>query len=104
MPNQYSSILQVLVPSLPLLHVLFDPLRLSQQIRDMVLIRLDESRQQFQVLTEFLSEFQMLLIAPGLTERIELPRNGTEAGLQVIVKFSQHPRKATQFRGINDGL
>jgi hypothetical protein len=87
-----------------LLHVFFDSLGLAQQVRNVIFIRLDESAQQLQVLSEFFREFQVFLIAPGLAERIQLARNHAEPRLQVVIEFSQHSGESTQLGWIDNGL
>ena len=87
-----------------LVHVLFNPLGLAEQVRDVTFVGFDEAAEQFQMLSELLGKLDVLLIAPGLIERIELPRNRAESRLQVGVKLAQHAREPSQFGGIDDGL
>jgi hemolysin activation/secretion protein len=56
------------------------------------------------MLAEFFRELFMLLITPGLIERIELSGNGPQSRLEIVVKFSQHPRESPQLGRIDDGL
>ena len=70
----------------------------------MRVVRVDEALQVAQVLLELLREFQVLLIAPGAAERMQLSRQGGRPIGQVLVELLEHLREQTQLAGIDNGL
>ncbi len=87
-----------------LLQVFFDPLGFAGQIGDVLVVGIDESLQVTQVLLELLGEFQILLIAPGTAERVQLRGQCCRTVRQVLIELLEHLREESQFAGIDNGL
>ena len=90
--------------SLPLLKIFFNPLRLAEQIRDVLVVGIDEALQVTQVLLEILGEFQVFLIAPSAAQRVELTGERRRAVGQVLIELLEHLREEPQLAGIDNGL
>jgi hypothetical protein len=57
-----------------------------------------------EMLCEFFGEFLMFLIAPCLAERIHLPRQNREFGLQIAIEITKHPSKPAEIFRVNNRL
>jgi hypothetical protein len=88
----------------PLLHVFFDPLRLPHQIRNMLIVRLDESGDHFHVLLELSAELLLFLIAPGVAQIAQLIGKRAQPFLQFFVELFQHLGKSPKLARIDNDL
>src|SRR5688572_14390110 len=92
-----------LLPS-PLLKVFLDPLRLAQQIRGVLVGRLDVLGDDLHVLVEVLDEFLVLLVSPRRAQGVQLCAQRRQPLLEFLVELLEVVGETTQFDGVDDGL
>src|SRR5262245_23233249 len=87
-----------------LVQIFLDALRLAQQERRVGVGRLDEFLQNFHRVAEFLGKFLVLLVLPGVAERVKAGVEERHAILQLDVEPLQLLREPAHFAGIHYGL
>jgi len=87
-----------------LLQILLDPFRLASEIRDVLVVGVDEALQVAQVLLELFGELQVFLVAPGAAERVQLRGQRRRPIGQVLVELLEHLGEEPQLAGIDNGL
>ena len=87
-----------------LLQIFFNQLCLSQQIGDELFVRLHKSPQGSHIVKKLLTESQLLLISPGLSQLIQLRCDSSRFFVQFFVDSTQHLRESSEFCGIDNGL
>src|ERR1035438_3498261 len=90
--------------ALSLVQVLLDALRLSQQVRRMLVGDLDELLQRLHGLLEFIRKLDVLLILPRVAQRRESRLQRHHLVLKVGVESLEFLRKAPHLLGIHDCL
>jgi hypothetical protein len=90
--------------SLPLLEVLFDSFRFAKQVRNVLVVRVNEALQVPQVLLKLFGEFQILLVTPCAAQCMKLTRKRRRAVGQILIELLEHLREEPQFAGIDNGL
>jgi hypothetical protein len=86
------------------LQIFLDPLSLTKQEWDVLIRGLHEMPDNPHGVLEFLDEFFMLLVTPGVTQADQLPVQDQELVLQLVIELFEVMSKPLEFGWIDNGL